>query len=112
MAVAELYEDIPTSISAPVLTFVAEKRQKLERLMYFQAYYLQRRIAKVPKEADVIFGMLIQIKLFLHSVSNEKVSNIPEDTLPSSHAEESRQAKEALDKALEGVETFKKAGAK
>lgn len=108
-AVAEFYENIPKKIVEPALTILSEKRQKVDQLFLYQTYILQRRIARTPKEVDMIFGMLANIKLTQHMISGGKgIPEEGEDVQPASRAQEERERKEELEKAIEGVKAFQK----
>lgn len=111
LAVAEFFHDIPTDIREPAITLMAEHRMKLDKLFLYQAFLLQRRIATSPKQVDLLFGMLLQVKLMRHVLETARSSAKKEKDGGMSAAElAASKEEEYLKMALGGVEKFKRSG--
>lgn len=107
-AVEEFYGSMPKSMTEPVLTILAEKRPKLDQFLLYQAFLVQRRIAKTRKEVDTFMGMLLQIKLFMHFISTS--SAVPEEIDGAKPMAKFLEEREKIEKerseAIEGAKKF------
>lgn len=107
--VGDYFNDIPKKVSDEAVTILEEKRQRVDKWVAFQAFHLQRRVVHDPAKAQVIFGMLLQLKLMSHMISGGKsIPDEVEGTQPASSAQAEREKQEALDKAMQGVAAFGK----
>lgn len=104
----DFYGEIPKDVAEPAIILLKEQKTIVKRFFFYQAFLVQRRIAKTKDETHSLFGMLIQIKLALHAL--ERGIFVPENsdgTKPAAFADEERKKRESLEKDLEGVEKFK-----
>ena len=100
--VESFYSGIPQDISVSAIEVLNERRVKLEKWLLYQAYTLQRRIPGNPKANDMLFGMLLQIKLIMHMLGPQKREPAPKTTVPI----DEDTAGKWLESALSGVKKF------
>jgi len=110
--VEDFYERIPLKVQEPAIAILAEKQQRVQQWLRWQAFILQRRIAQNSKEVDVIFGMLLQVKILMKMVA---IGDAPPEEAPDTisiaevaRREQARKLQEEHDKSIEGVAAFKK----
>lgn len=106
--VSDFFGDIPAKVTNNAVAILSEKRNQVDKWMAFQAFHLQRRLIRDPKNGLVIYGMLLQLQIMQTMLSSGPIKpEAEEDLLPASRADSDRQAQEDLNTALEGVEKFK-----
>lgn len=109
--VEDLFKSIPNKVSDNAISVLNEQRTKIDKWFLWQAFVLQRRLVNNPTEAATIMGMLLQIKVMMHMLSEGVVSDeLAPDTSPASKAAADRRRKDAEDhkKEMDGVDAFKK----
>lgn len=98
LVIEDLYEQVPSKISQPAFTILAEQQTKITKWLLWQAFTLQRRMVNNPKEAALIMGMLLQIKVTLHMViGGSTIDEIAPDTVSAEKAKTDRIAREKDD---------------
>lgn len=110
-AVEDLFGQIPSKVSDPGVTVLMDQRAKVEKWFMWMAYVLQRRMLNSPNEAEMIHGMLVQIKMMAHIIGASTVADPTTDGIkPAAKAKADREAKEAedLNKAQQGIDAFLK----
>lgn len=110
-AIKDLYGDIPKKISDPGLRVMQDQKDKFDDWLKWQAFVLQQRMMHKPGEAQLIMGMLVQIKMLSFMLSGSTIQDTKMAGLtPAAEARQAREREEAemLDKAIEGVGRFKK----
>lgn len=105
--VSDYFGEIPRKVTDNAITILDEKRVRVEQWLQYQAFHLQRQMVSDPAKAEVIFGMLLQLKIWSHMISHGRaLPEQAEGTKPASAAEKDRERREDLAKALEGAKTF------
>ena len=110
-ALDDLYGQVPSKVSDPGLRVLQEQREKVDRWLMWQAYVLQRRMLYNPKEAPLLMGMLLQIKILSFALSGGVASDGKTEGTSSAakaRADRERVQKEQLGLEIKGVEAFKK----
>lgn len=110
-ATEDFFEVIPKKVSEPVMNVVPDFARKLDQMLLYHAFILQRRIARTPKEVDTVFGMLAEIRILRRVLIPAKMQNTrdgDEDLISAKEAKERREEREKLDKSLQGVDKFRK----
>ena len=108
-AVEDLFGQIPAKVSDPGVTVLMDQRAKMEKWFMWMAYVLQRRMLSNPREAEMIHGMLLQIKMMAQVIGSSTMPNPPTEGLqPAAKARAEREAKEAADltAAQKGIDDF------
>lgn len=106
--IADYFNLIPQKITDEAISILKEKRPRIDKWIAFQALTLQRRMVNDPKNPQITFGMLLQLKLISHMISGgQTLQEEVENTQPSSGAQEERERKEELQKSIEGARAFK-----
>lgn len=109
-AIEDLFGSVPNKVSDNGVSVLREQRTKVEKWFMWQAFVLQRRLVNNPKDATMIMGMLLQIKVMLHMLAGGTVTDeLAPDTSPAAKAAADRLRKEteAHAKELEGITAFK-----
>lgn len=105
--VSDYFGSIPVKVSDEAISVLSEKRVRVEKWIAYQSLHLQRRMVNEPKNADVLFGMLLQAKLMNHMITG--VKSIPEElegTISMNQAKEEARKIEH-EKAIAGAAAFK-----
>lgn len=94
---------IPENINEPALKIFEDHAELFQRWVMWQSYYINRKSLHDNKNIEKYDGMMIYLKvLFLMAEANKK-SKKPEKKTINSEPEQS-----FLDKALEGLNDFRK----
>jgi len=110
--ILDYFGSIPTNVSEPAIGFLEEKRNAIDKWLIYQSYVLQRRMVHDPKNAQVIFGMLLELKLMKQMIAAGK--ELPpevEGTKTVGQVRKEREEREAeaakeLEEALKGAKEF------
>ena len=113
LVVEDLMGQVPLKVSQPVVTILAEQMSKFTKWYVWQAFVLQKRMVNNPKEANIIMGMLLQIKVNMHMLAGGDVTEeLAPDTSPAEKARADRIARETADaaKLTENIEAAQRFG--
>lgn len=108
--ITDYFGSIPSNVSDPAIYILQEKRTSIDKWIAFQSFVLQRKMVNDPKNTQVLYGMLVQLKLMSHMIASGGPA-LPENvegTKPASVAQSAREKEESLQKHIEGAETFAK----
>lgn len=109
--IVDYYGEIPKNVVEPALIVLGEKKTRVDQLIIWQTYLLQRRFAKSQKEADIFYGMLLQLKLLRAMLGTSKAIDGTDTGLkPAAFAalEREKREKEEAEKLKNAIENFKK----
>lgn len=105
--IADFLEGVPEKMMDQAIEVLAEKRTKVERALYFQAYHIQRRMVADKDKADIFFGYLLQIKVMLALLAGSSASEEHPRLGAGTISMEESKRREKLEENLKGVEDFK-----
>lgn len=80
LMVNSLIGEIPESTKEPTIEFLQDNRKQLEKWLLHQNYVLQKRAVSNPKDAAVISGMLVYIRILMSIISRERPEKNRKDT--------------------------------
>lgn len=115
LMVEDLYGEIPLKVSDPGITILREQITKMDRWFRYQSLALSRRMVNNPKEAGVIMGMLLQVKVMMWMLSGGQVTDeLAPDTSSAEKAAQDRVAREtkAAQDLANSIEIAKNLGKK
>lgn len=97
----EFLRDVPKGLTEQSIIFLAEKRSVIQKWLYWQAYWLQRRNVTDVKNFDKIQGSLMQIKVMLHLLDNSSA-------VEAHPVYGETKSVDTMKKDMEGVDNFTK----
>lgn len=105
--VHDYFGEIPNKVTDPAITILDEKKQAIARWIQYQAFHLQRRMVQDPAKAQILFGMMLELKIMNQMLTGGRtIIQDTEGIAPASKAEEERERREQLEKDLQGAATF------
>lgn len=115
VVIEDFHGEIPNKVSDPALNIIGENRQKVDKWILYQAYYLQRRIASSKGAMERSFGMLLQLKIMrtmlygeeMDQESKQRTNKMQKD---AKSYQQKRGQESTLDKDLQGVDKFVERG--
>lgn len=72
LLIDELIAKTPSATEEPALTFLSNGKEKLEKWLLYQSYFLQKRSASDVKNSFLYQGGLLYIAVFLKLISQKK----------------------------------------
>lgn len=108
--VEEFLSEIPTKVSQPAISFLAEKKDAIVKWLNYEGYLLTRKAVGDPKRANFYLGVITNIKIIIKLLEQQAIGG--EYVKDLGKVKSMKEYKEELQKELEGVDKFKKGNQK